>query len=68
MIFVHLILKCLHDFFIIVVLLSYIGLSLRQTTTIKVSHYWGCVMILIKAVMCQIIHLKMAIMVLVINF
>ena len=24
--------RCLHDFFMIVVLLSYIGLSLRQTT------------------------------------
>ena len=31
-IFVHLIIKCLHDCFIIVVLLSYIGISLRQIT------------------------------------
>ena len=31
-IFVHLIIKSLHDCFIIVVLLSYIGLSLRQIT------------------------------------
>ena len=32
MIFRCLIFRCLHDFFMIVILLSYIGLSLRQTT------------------------------------
>ena len=32
MIFLCLFFRCLHDFFMIVVLLSYIGLSLRQTT------------------------------------
>ena len=31
-IFVHHNIKCMHDCFIIVVLLSYIGLSLRQIT------------------------------------
>ena len=32
MIFCCLFFRCLHDFFMIVVLSSYIGLSLRQTT------------------------------------
>ena len=32
MIFRCLFFRCLHDFFMIVVLLSYIGLSVRQTT------------------------------------